>query len=322
MEHYLGMDLGGTDVKMGVVDSNGTIVVKQSYPTPVGLAGDKLADYFAECMRKTAAAAGLRLETLAAAGIGAPGLVNTTTGILDFVTNIPSLNDYPLGPQMAKRLNIPVAVDNDVNAMVLAELYYGAARSYRNIVALTVGTGVGGGLIFNGQLYRGSSFGAGEIGHMSIETNGPLCNCGNYGCLERYIGREAIVARFDALYRHKKLPSSIDRHLEQGAITPRAIAMAAAEGDELSLFVMDEIGRYLGNGLATIVNILNPELIVIGGGIANAGELLLEPARREMFRRAAVMPARMVKVVQAKFLNDAGILGAASLAREGSDRTD
>lgn len=312
--YFIGMDLGGTDLKLGLIDQTGTIRYKQVYPTLNTDDPHRLADSFADCIERVVAASGLDWREVAGLGIGAPGLMRSLDGELDFVTNLPALSNFGLGAAMRQRLGLPVTVDNDVNAMVLAEFLHGAAKGCRNVVGLTLGTGVGGGLIIDGRLYRGASFCAGELGHISIESNGLLCNCGNYGCLERYVNRDGIVGRFEALYVHKGQASSIARYLDHGAITPLAIAAAASAGDQLARFVLFETGRFLGTALSGIINILNPEMVVVGGGIANAGELILEPARQEIARRAYPLPARTARLVQAGFLNDAGIVGAAALA--------
>jgi len=310
---YIGMDLGGTDLKLGIIDQTGGIRHKQVFATKATRNPLELVDSFADCIRQLVRSGGVAWSELVGLGIGAPGLMRSLDGDLDFVTNLPALNNFGLGAAMRQRLGLPVVVDNDVNAMVLAEFLHGAAKGCRNVVGLTLGTGVGGGLIINGSLYRGSTFCAGELGHMTIETNGLLCNCGNYGCLERYVNRDGIVGRFEALYKHKGRPSNIDGFLDAGVITPRAIASAAAAGDHLALFVLAETGRLLGCALAGVINLLNPDIVVVGGGIANAGDLILAATREEILRRAYPLPAACARVVQASFLNDAGIIGAAAL---------
>ncbi len=314
MNYYLGIDLGGTAIKIGITDDAGNIKVKDSFDTRVSEEPEKLISHFADCALEVISKSGIEPKKIIGAGIGAPGLLNPQKGELLFVTNLQMLNGFNLVTPIQKKLGIPTFLDNDVNAMALGEFYYGAAKGYTNIVAITLGTGIGGGLILNGKLYQGSSFTAGEIGHMSIDSNGLLCNCGNYGCIERYACRDGIIDRFKAYYYHKEMESSIENYLDDGAITPKAISQAAEEGDHLAKLVLSEVGTYLGNALASYVNILNPELIVIGGGIANAGDLLLEPARQEMKKRAYTVPAQTVKVVRAQLLNDAGILGSASIA--------
>lgn len=314
MNYYVGMDLGATKLKIGITDEKGNIKAQGSFPTQIHTDAEMLIQYFGGCILEIIEKSKLPKKHIVGAGIGAPGLVDPETGQLKFVTNMQVLNEHFLGSAIEEIIGIATFLDNDANAMALGELYFGAAKGYKNVIAMTLGTGVGGGLIFNGQIYRGSSYTAGELGHISIDSNGLLCNCGNYGCIERYIGIEGIVNRFES-YRYKKqLESIIDSFLEDGTITPKSIVLAAKAGDVLSKEVIDEIGTFLGIALASLINILNPEIIVIGGGVSNAGEILFEPARREMRKRAYVIPAQTVKVVQAHLGNDAGIVGAASIA--------
>lgn len=314
MNYYLGIDLGGTDIKIGITGNKGNIHTKQSFPTNAHLDADTLVNHFGKCIQQVIKKSSINKKNIKGAGIGSAGLVNPETGQVKHVANIQTLSDYYLAPAIKKIIGIPVFIDNDANAMTLGEFYYGAAKGYNNIIAMTVGTGIGGGLIINGQLYRGSTFSAGELGHITIESNGIPCNCGNYGCVERYVGRESIINRFNTYRKQKKIKSTINKFLDNGEITPKAISMAAKAGDKLSNLVMKETGTYLGIALASYVNILNPEIIVIGGGIANAGGLLLKPAKEEMMKRAYPLPARNVKVVRAKLRNDAGIIGSASIA--------
>ena len=314
MSYFLGIDLGGTALKIGIADEKGTLRIKQAFDTNVCSDPDSLVDYFGRCAIKVIEKSSLSTTAIKGVGVGAPGLVDADTGQLLFVTNIQTLNNYYLAPAMERILSLPVYLDNDANAMALGEYYYGAAEGYTNVIAMTLGTGIGGGLIINGQLYRGSTFSAGELGHMTVETNGKPCNCGNRGCIERYVGRDGIVNRFKKYAKQKKAKTTINRFLDNGEITPKAIARAARAGDTLSRRVMEETGTYLGIALASYVNILNPEIVVIGGGIANAGTLLLKPAKKEMMKRAYSIPARAVKIVRAKLRNDAGIIGAASIA--------
>ncbi len=314
MSYYLGIDLGGTAIKVGITDDRGNIQIKRSYESNISSDADALVAHFGKCVLQTISESSIPIKEIIGAGIGAPGLLNPETGQLIFVTNLKMLNGYYLTPAIEKIIKLPTFLDNDVNAMALGEFFYGAAKGYTNIIALTLGTGIGGGLILNGRLYQGTSFTAGELGHMTIDSNGLLCNCGSYGCIERYANKDGIIDRFKAYHFHKEMESTINQFLDDGEITPKAIAMAAQAGDNLSKLVLSEVGTYLGIALASYINILNPEIIVIGGGIANAGDLLLEPARNEMMKRAYTVPARAVKVVQAKLKNDAGIIGSASIA--------
>ncbi len=313
MKYYVGIDFGGTGIKVGIIDEEGKIVLKDSFVTDPSKSGDEIVKHIAECAQKVMDDSKLPQEDILGVGIGSPGLLNPETGQLKIVTNVPNLNETYLAPGISKHLGKPAFLDNDVNAMSLGEFHFGAGKGLKDVIALTVGTGVGGGIILNGELYRGTSFTAGEIGHMSIARDGKYCGCGNYGCLERYVGKDGIVERME-MYMSKGLDTIIDKYLEDGKVTPKAIAMAAGEGDKMAIEVLKETGEILGHAIASLVNILNPQMVVIGGGISNAGELLMEPIRMGMLKHAYTIPAAAVKVVRAKLGNDAGLVGSASLA--------
>lgn len=313
MKYYVGIDFGGTGIKIGIIDEDGKILIKDSFDTDPHKRGEEIVKHIAECTQKVMDDSGLPQEDILGIGIGSPGLLNPETGQLKVVVNVPNLNDVFITKLLSDILGKPAFLDNDVNAMSLGEFYYGAGKGLKHVIALTLGTGVGGGIILNGELYRGASFTAGELGHMSIDRDGKSCPCGNSGCLERYVGRDGIIERF-TIARNKGLDTNIEKYLENGKITPKAIAKAAEAGDALSIKVLEETGEILGSALATLVNAFNPEAIIIGGGIANAGDLILEPARKTMLRLAYAIPAKVVKVLKAELGNDAGLVGSASLA--------
>ncbi|MDD3095621.1 MAG: ROK family protein [Candidatus Neomarinimicrobiota bacterium] len=312
MKYYVGIDFGGTGIKIGIIDENGKILIKDSFDTDPSKRGEDIARHIAECTEKVMSDSGLPREAIQGVGIGSPGLLNPETGQLKVVVNVPNMNDVFITRILSDILGKPAFLDNDVNAMSLGEFYYGAGKGLKHVIALTLGTGVGGGIILNGELYRGASFTAGELGHMSIARDGKSCPCGNSGCLERYVGRDGIIERF-MIARNKGLDTNIEKYLDKGKITPKAIAMAAEAGDKLSIKVLEETGEILGAALATLVNALNPQAIIIGGGIANAGEFILGPARKTMLRLAYAIPAKVVKVLKAELGNDAGLVGSASL---------
>ena len=268
--------------------------------------------------------------------MGSPGLIIAETGVVHFSPNFPGWSDIPLvnyiNAELAK-LHIPKdaaqtdthktykpilrGMDNDVNAMTLGELHYGAGVGYKSLVALTLGTGVGGGVVIDGKVYHGSWNTAGELGHTVVEPDGRYCGCGNQGCLEAYAGAKNIVERIQnkiAAGRRSSLAAAVKDGV---ALTPRTIAAAAQDGDKLAIEIFAETGRYIGIALTSIAHILNPQIAIIGGGIAEAGEaLLFEPIRTELSKRAMDIPAQM-KIVKAHLGNDAGIVGAAMLALEG-----
>ena len=364
MEYSIGVDLGGTDIKAGLVSSVGDISCRVVLPTDVEVGGPKVvAARIAEAVRqvlvKAEAADAQAISKLGKApqsslrnakesdgkhcghidareiwiGLGAPGLIIAETGVVHFSPNFPGWTDIPLvgyvNAELA-RVNLPKTIannnekyklilqgmDNDVNAMTLGELRHGAGVGYKNIVALTLGTGVGGGVVIDGQVYHGSQNTAGELGHTVVEPNGRYCGCGNQGCLEAYAGAKNIVERTQEKIETGRSTILAKSIKNREALTPRQIAEAAHAGDKVAMEIFAETGRYIGIALTSIAHILNPQIAIIGGGIAEAGEkLLFEPIRAELSKRAMDIPARM-KIVKAHLGNDAGIVGAAMLALE------
>ena len=344
MKYSVGVDLGGTDIKAGLVSSEGDISCRVVLPTDVEVGGPKVvAARIAEAVRqvlvKTEAAGIEIISNEIGVGLGAPGLIIAETGIIHFSPNFPGWTDIPLvdyvNAELAK-LHPPKGcvecnsqahanekckpvlkgMDNDVNAMTLGELRHGAGVGYKSIVALTLGTGVGGGVVINGQVYHGSQNTAGELGHTVVEPNGRYCGCGNQGCLEAYAGAKNIVNRTEKKIKTRRCTILTSTIMDGASLTPRKIAEAAQAGDPIAIEIFAETGRYIGIALTSIAHILNPQIAIIGGGIAEAGEeLLFEPIRAELSKRAMDIPARM-KVVKAHLGNDAGIVGAAMLALE------
>ena len=272
--------------------------------------------------------------------MGSPGLIIAETGVVHFSPNFPGWSNIPLvtyvNTELAKlhpakhtqrtgthQKYKPIlrGMDNDVNAMTLGELHHGAGVGYKSLVALTLGTGVGGGVVINSEVYHGSQNTAGELGHTVVEPNGRICGCGNLGCLEAYAGAKNIVERIQEKIEDGR-SSSLATAIKDGvALTPRLIAAAAEAGDELAIEIFAETGRYIGIALTSIAHILNPQIAIIGGGIAEAGEqLLFQPIREELSKRAMDIPAQM-KIVKAHLGNDAGIVGAAMLAMDSENPT-
>ncbi len=341
MKYSIGVDLGGTDIKAGLVSSIGDISCRVVLPTDVEVGGPKfVAARIAEAVRQVLVKApeNHRDTSEIWIGLGAPGLIIAETGVVHFSPNFPGWSDIPLvdyvNAELAK-LDIPNGVakhrsqpahknyklilkcmDNDVNVMTLGELRHGAGVGYKSIVALTLGTGVGGGVVIDGHLYHGSQNTAGELGHTIVEPNGRYCGCGNQGCLEAYAGAKNIVERTEAKIGTGQRTILVKASKDGESLTPRQIAEAAQAGDQLAMEIFAETGRYIGIALTSIAHILNPQIAIIGGGIAEAGEtLLFEPIRAELSKRAMDIPAQM-KIVKAHLGNDAGIVGAAMLAFE------
>jgi len=312
--YAVGIDIGGTYIKLALVDINGRISRRSKLSTSNYRTREELIEAVASEVKAIRAEASLPRGALLGAGIGVPGLVDFKRGMVYNLTNLSGWRNTPLKKMLGAKLGLPVMVDNDVNLMALGEYRFGAGKGAKNIICLTLGTGVGGGIIIDGALYRGSTFSAGEIGHMPLKEDGLSCNCGGRGCLECYVGNGYLVEEIKAEIRagvRTMITKLTGKNVS--AITPETITQAALKGDKFSIDFWNKVGRRLGITLTGVINLLNPERIIIGGGIADAGQLLFGPIRRTVNERALPIPRRAVKIVKAKLGNDAGVIGAASL---------
>lgn len=309
-----GIDIGGTTIKFGLVDPRGKILFKDQKPTVVGRGAEPLlhlVSNIAESLLYHAAEEELEVRWL---GVGTPGAVEPRTGkIIGPSPNITGWEGTELGGTLKKRINLPVFVDNDVNVMALAEARFGAAMSFRTAVCIAMGTGVGGGIVIDGKVLQGASGGAGEIGHMIIDPNGPSCRCGARGCLEAYCSSAAIISRANQLLKNELTPvfqEVLEGKLEN--LNIRKLFAAYKSDDPIARQVVTETAEYLGMGLANVVTLLNPEIVVIGGGIADGGGIIDEVST--VIRKRALRPAgEVVRIVKASLGNDAGFIGASLL---------
>lgn len=307
----VGIDVGGTNIKIALVASDGRVRSSRSIPTESEKGPQPALERILESIRALQHEAGIADGALRATGIASAGIVRD-----DLVVDAPNLRSwegYPLAARLGDALASPVHLENDVNAMAWGEWRCGAGRGTRHLLCLTLGTGVGGGLILDGQLYRGSAGAAGEVGHVTLDPDGPECACGSRGCLERFIGAAHIVARARELARAATPPPAWS---ESPQLSPLRLSELAANHDAVAVRVLAETGFRLGVSLAGLVNVLNPERIVVGGGVARAGDAILEPARRALRERAMGLPASCVEIVPAALGNDAALVGAALLALE------
>ncbi|MBM6721637.1 ROK family protein [Pseudoflavonifractor phocaeensis] len=310
--HYLGIDLGGTNVAAAVVDREGTILGKVSLPTP-RTGAEAVADQMAAAARAAAEKAGVPLEQVESVGIGSPGTIEPEQGLIRFWSNL-NFVDVPLGGLMEARLHEKIYLENDANAAALGEYAAGAGKGSQSMVAITLGTGVGGGAVLNGKLYTGFNYAGMEVGHFVIEYGGRLCTCGRKGCFEAYCSATALIKRTrEVMEEH---PDSLLWQLAGSleGVDGRTPFDAAAQGDAAAGKVIDEYVNYLGCGVASLVNIFQPEVFCIGGGPSAQGETLMAPVRyilnREDYARNSV---RRTRLVRAALGNDAGIIGAALL---------
>ncbi len=237
-----------------------------------------------------------------AVGIGLPGPIDATRGVVLSLTNIPGWDNFPLVSFLKKDFNVPLSVENDANCMALAEVRLGAALGASYALCITLGTGVGGGLILDGKIYRSPYFLGGEIGHIPIDANGPECDCGGKGCLERYVGNRALLRKARTVFKR-------DMALEE-------VSILAASGNKKAREFWEDVGCDIGLALSSVVNIFNPSVIVVGGGVADAGDFLLKAIQHTVRIHAMKQLKNKIKVVKASLGGDAGVLGAALLAKE------
>jgi glucokinase len=310
----IGVDLGGTKLLAGAVDPR-LRVHHRAQRTVTGLDQGTLLDVAVDAVQEVRESAGAEVQ---AVGFGIPCLIDRRTGLASSSVHLP-LADVAFADVMAERLGLPVFVDNDGNAAALAEHRAGAAQGASEALIMTLGTGIAGGLILRGELYRGAVGFGGEFGHMSIEMDGPLHagDCRNRGCVESYASGSALADEARRL-AFERPGSGLARAVREGLeIAGPLVTELAHDGDSAAVEAIELIGSRLGVALAGLVNIFNPEVVVIGGGVLAAGELLLAPARAEMARRALVPARDFVRIVPARFGVDAGMIGAATLAFDG-----
>jgi glucokinase len=312
---YAGIDIGGTNIKFGLFDGDGKILVREQRPTMAEKGPTPLMHLVTNIAERLLYFAAEENYSVRWVGVGSPGAVDHKTGkVIGPCPNIEGWQGTEIGTIMRERLNMPVYVDNDVNSMALAEARFGAAIGARSVVCVTVGTGVGGGVIIDGRVVHGSSSSAGELGHMTIDIDGPKCACGNNGCIESFCSSQAIIDRLKLRLKNDLTP--IFNDLLDGSLsnlTIKKIFAAARKGDHIAGEVVNETAMYLGVGLSGIVNLLNPEVVVIGGGITDGGAGFVETVTREIKQRAFASAVEHLTVTKAALGNDAGFMGAGLL---------
>ncbi len=311
-KYNIGVDVGGTNVKVALVDKSGSIVYSDTVPTRAEMGYEYTISNIITAIRNLMKESKTNKDMIDGIGFGFPGQIDCDNGIVRLAPNIPGWVNIPIADIVSKEFEIPVKVDNDVRCAALAELNYGAGKGANNLICITVGTGIGSGLIVNGKLVRGASNAAGEIGHIKLQMEGgPICGCGDTGCLEAFASGPAIVAMAEEYIRGGK--STKYRELANPDITPYIVAEAAKQGDVVAKKIFEIIGNYIGIGLSSVVNLLNPEKIVIGGGVADAGDLLFIPIKETLKKRTMPIQGSAVEVVHAELGNTAGVIGASLL---------
>lgn len=296
------VDLGGTNLKVALLDLKYRIKDKKVLSTKRLIKKEALILAIIDSINKTLENNRLNKANILGVGLGLPGPIDTERGIVHFFPNIPGWKEVDLKRILERKLKLPVFLDNDANMMSLAEYKLGAAQGSKYAVCLTLGTGVGAGIVIADRLYRGASNASGEIGHIPINERGPICNCGGRACLETYIGNNKILREAKRVFKRN--------------ISLEELSRLAKRKNKQALDIWLEVGRRLGIALVGVVNLLNPDCIVIGGGVANAGKMLFDKVKEVISKQAMSVQARGVKIVKAKLGSDAGLIGAAIFVKE------
>ncbi len=315
-QYIIGVDLGGTNIVVGAMSADGKQhYAMRSIPTSAELGAEGVADRIVGLIE------GVILDTIAqtsanrrdfiGVGIGAPGPLDRDKGLVIVAPNL-GWRNFPLRDRIGERLNLPATLDNDANCATVGEWWQGAAKGASNVIGMTIGTGIGGGLILDGKLFHGASDVAGEIGHTTIDLNGRHCKCGNYGCLEAYASGPAIATRArEVLVREETaslLPSLVGGRLE--SITAETVYRAAQQGDAVANEIVRDTARYLGTAIANLLNILNVDVVVVAGGVTQAGDALFLPMQAEVRRRAFRPAVDATRIVPGILPGTAGVVGA------------
>ncbi len=314
-EVAVGIDVGGTTYTVCLIDTEGNVIAEASHLTPRIGTGQVLLTAFAETAEKLIEQACGYVPV--GLGIGVPGTVSPDERIVGDCPNLTILNDLPAPEFFEQRLGIPAWMQNDAYCATLGELRYGAGRNHENVLLLTLGTGIGGGIALDNKVRRGPRQIMGEVGHIILDLNGPPCNCGTVGCLEAFAGKQAIIDR--AVTRLAAYPeSALAQYVaeDRAGVTPKLIADLAKQGDELCLSVMSDIGLYIGQGLCNAIILCDPDVILIGGGIAGAGDVLLDRVRRTVKERAPLSGFDPANILPCQLGSKAGAVGAAALVWE------
>lgn len=315
--YTIGIDLGGTNIVASVVDDDYNIIGTSKTPTNSPRSADEIFDDIADVCEEAVKTAGLTMEDIDSVGMGTPGTVNQD-GVIEFANNL-AFNNVPARTMLAKRINKPeekVFIENDANCAALGEAYTGCGNGAKDFVAVTLGTGVGSGVIIGGKIVNGVNYAGGECGHMVIVVDGEQCSCGRKGCWEAYASATALIRQTKKAM--EEYPDSLMHKLakEEGKVSGRTAFDAMRLGDIAGIKVVDDYIKYVACGLINIVNALQPEIICIGGGICNEGETLMKPLRRFVqSERYSIHSKIQTKIVKAELGNDAGVIGAALLGK-------
>lgn len=316
MGKRIGIDVGGTNIKIALVDEQGKIIYSNSTPTDAEKGYEHTVNNIKKAIHNLMQETNNDEKSIEAIGFDFPGQIDYKKGIVKLAPNIPGWVNVPIAQMIEDEFHIPTKIDNDVRCAALGELKFGAGKGCENFICITVGTGIGSGIVINGKIVRGCANAAGEIGHIKLQTeNGPLCGCGDSGCLEANASGPAIVAMAQEYIQGGKAAKFREMAASQGGeITPYIVAKAAEAGDPVAKRIFEIMGYRIGIGLTSVINLLNPEKVIIGGGVAEAGNLLLEPIRKTIKERAMKIASESVQIVPAQLGNNAGVIGASMLS--------
>lgn len=314
MKYYIGIDLGGTNIVAGVVDENYKIVSKASTKTNLPRPEKEIADDMVKVSLEAVKTAGITIDDIQWVGVGTPGIANSEKGIIEYSCNL-GFNNTPMKEYIQQSIDKPVFIENDANAAAYGEFVAGAAKGAQNAVCITLGTGVGGGIVIDGKIYSGSNFGGAEIGHMVIDAEGPQCSCGRKGCFEVFSSATGLIRMTkEAMEADKETAMHKISAERNGKVTARTSFDAMRMGDKTAKEVVDKFIKYLAVGITNTINIFQPDILCIGGGVCNEGDTLLLPVKelvkQEVYTKAS---PKNTEIVIAKLGNDAGIIGAAFL---------
>ena len=316
MKYYIGIDLGGTNIVAGVVDENYNILSKASTKTNLPRPEKEIADDMVKVSLQAAKEAGISIDDIEWVGVGTPGIANSEKGIIEYSNNL-GFNNTPMRDYIHAQIDKPVYIENDANAAAYGEVVAGAAKGAKNAVCITLGTGVGGGIIIDGKIYAGSNFAGAEIGHTTIDVHGPVCSCGRKGCFEVFSSATGLIRMTkEAMAEDKDTLMHKIAEERGGKVSARTSFDAMKQGDKKAKEVVDTYIEYLAAGITNTINIFQPDILCIGGGVCNEGDTLLVPVKelikKEVYSKNS---PKNTEIVIAKLGNDAGIIGAAFLGR-------
>lgn len=310
----IGLDIGGTNSVAAAVSEDGKIFKKEIRRTPSKKEPRIIIKSIVDLLRFIEEWSLNKRFEIVGIGLGLPGLIDFTTGVVEILPNFPKMKGFPIIDELKKYFSYKLRYENDASAALLGEYRFGAGKGVDDLICFTLGTGIGGAVLIDGKLLRGPEGFAGELGHITLDPDGPLCGCGNRGCLEASASASAIVRRAKEIISEGKIKTSLSNYLERGEeLNASIVAQEANKGDLLAQKVYEEAGKWLGIAIGSLANIFNVHLFLVGGGIANAGDILFNPMKDEAFKRALPGIRDKIEIKKFKLGEDAGVIGASSL---------